>query len=314
MLRKNLSMLLALMIAVGSIVLATPVSAQQSACQLAKTTIMTGITRTSIMSDGVERPFILFVPTGYTQTSDPVPLVFSLHGLGSNATEEMNYTRWNPVAEANTFIMVYPDGTNSPRQWNAYDGRTRLRKTSDADDVQFFRDLISYMQTNYCIDPARLYVNGISNGGAMTVRLACALNDQLAAVATVAAAVVRTQVCTPPAPIPLMEFHGTKDTFVPYDQPRGLFPPVKEWTHDWAVANGCDATPLTLPTQGEVSGEEYQHCTNNANVILYTIEGGGHTWPGTKAHLLVEQTLGYTTQDIDATATMWQFFVAHPRQ
>jgi polyhydroxybutyrate depolymerase len=85
------------------------------------------------------------------------------------------------------------------------------------------------------------------------------------------------------------------------------YPPIEAWIAGWAARNGCDLTPQGIPATGDASGIRYTGCQDDAEVVLYTIDGGGHTWPGGNAIPLV----GKTSQDINASATMWEFFQAH---
>jgi polyhydroxybutyrate depolymerase len=141
----------------------------------------------------------------------------------------------------------------------------------------------------------------------------------------VAAAVVDPQDCAPGPPVPVLAFHGTTDPIVPYEggDMRGRplregadltrapthFLGAEEWTAKWAEGNGCAPEPESIPPQGDVRGERYTRCTQDAEVILYTIEDGGHTWPGGVPIPIV----GKTTRAIDATEEMWHFFRMHRR-
>jgi polyhydroxybutyrate depolymerase len=285
-----------------------PIEAQTGECSPAKPAIETGSTRHTLTSGDIEREYIVYVPSGY-DPAQPTPLVLSLHGYTSNAVQQQLYTGWNDVAERETFIVVYPQATGSPTRWFAYHAPYTYAGQPTTDDVQFVRDLLARLSEDYCADPARIYINGLSNGGAMTHRLACELADQIAAVGMVAGAFVQNESCEPARPIPVMAFHGTNDSTVPYGG-GGYFEAVEEWTAEWAERNACDPASEALPEQGEVSGIAYVNCDEDAAVILYTIHGGGHTWPG--ASPLFDAFVNPTTQDIDANEIMWEFFVQHP--
>lgn len=82
---------------------------------------------------------------------------------------------------------------------------------------------------------------------------------------------------------------------------------AEDWVAAWAEGNGCDPTPEVIPSQGDTSGVRYVGCDEDAAVILYTIDGGGHTWPSGWSI----PGVGKTSQDIDATAELWQFFQAY---
>jgi polyhydroxybutyrate depolymerase len=153
----------------------------------------------------------------------------------------------------------------------------------------------------------------------MSVRLACDAADQVAAIGTVAAAVDDLSDCSPSRPVPVMAFHGTKDPVVSYAGGpfrRSAFRWVAElsgaptsflgaehWVALWAEGNGCKSAPEFIPQQGDVWGKRYVGCDQDAEVILYTIEGGGHTWPGG-----MPIPVGKTSRSIDATEEMWGFF------
>ena len=119
----------------------------------------------SIVSSGVEREYLLHVPTSYDR-SRPTPLVISMHGgaLWPAAQEEIS--QWNRVADEHGFIVVYPSGVSGhgPRAWRAGGGPGLMR------DVRFISELIDTLKASYNIDLTRIYANGLSNGGARTSR------------------------------------------------------------------------------------------------------------------------------------------------
>jgi polyhydroxybutyrate depolymerase len=219
----------------------------------------------------------------------------------------MQISRWNDLAQEHGFLVVYPEGTGFPRRWRAGGWRG-----DPAPDVRFIADLIDELSRQYNIDPARIYANGLSNGGGMSHLLGCTLADRIAAVGGVAGAYAYPlEDCKPPRPVPMIVFHGTADPIVPYqggatrgNQPR--LPVIPKWVAARAALNGCRPEPEALPAEGAVSGLRYTDCDQGAEVEFYTIEGGGHTWPGGKP--LPEWITGLTTQDIDATRVMWEFF------
>jgi polyhydroxybutyrate depolymerase len=218
--------------------------------------------------------------------------------------------RWHILAETANFVVVYPQGTSFPTRWNA--GRFGIAGDDSADDVQFFRDLITDLSRTLCIDPERIFVNGLSNGGGMANRLGCELADRIAAIGGVSGAYSDIPGgCKPSRPVPVIAFHGTADRIVPIDGSPGIgLPPIKDWAAGWAARNGCNAPPATIPAKGEVGGLRYTGCKDSAEVIYYIIETGGHTWPGGPPFPF--GIGGKVTKDIDATTTMWEFFKAHP--
>jgi len=89
-----------------------------------------------------------------------------------------------------------------------------------------------------------------------------------------------------------------------------VFPSASMWTAKWAKRNRCDAKPVESAAASDVMRREYIHCADDADVVFYTIRGGGHTWPG--GEQLPEWFAGPTSRSIDATSVMWDFFRAHP--
>ncbi|HET9634465.1 MAG TPA: PHB depolymerase family esterase [Gemmatimonadaceae bacterium] len=289
----------------------------------------------SFISSGEKREYVLYVPKSYDR-SKPTPLVISMHGAGLWGAAQRDVSRWNALADSKGFIVVYPSGVggNGVRIWRAEPG-DGLRK-----DVRFISDLIDTLSATYNIDSTRTYANGLSNGGGMSFALSCALSNRIAAVGLVAAAeTLPWSWCMREAggerregrgerreaggerreaerPVPVISFHGTADPVVPYNggaswiSPRP-FPSVPRWSANWAQRNRCVGKPVESRVSGDVTRVEYTGCAGNASVVLYTIQGGGHTWPGGKA--LPEWFVGRTAQSIDATSLMWAFFTAHPR-
>jgi polyhydroxybutyrate depolymerase len=171
------------------------------------------------------------------------------------------------------------------------------------------RDLIRHLRSQLSVDPAHVYVTGISNGAQMTNRLGCELSDLVAAIAPVSGGYPRAEACQPVRPVPVVAFHGTADHLLPYAGQGQLLLPVREWAAGWAARSGCGPTPTVTFQRGQVTGETWGNCHEGADVVLYTVEGGGHSWPGSD---MLPQ-LGITTKDINATDVIWEFFAAHPR-
>lgn len=286
-------------------------TAPATTCNPAKSAVKAGSEWQKMTSDGVERTYLRHIPPGY-DPAQTAPLILSLHGFTSNGDQQARLSDWNTIADVEHFVVVYPQATGRPSRW--YAGRADFigQNADKIDDVQFIRDLIGTLEQDLCIDSTRIYVTGMSNGGGMTNRLACELADKIAAVGMVAGAYTTLpDGCNPTRPIPVIAFHGTADPLVNYKgDKRSGFPPIQTWAADWADRNGCDSKPDIIPATGDASGLHYQHCKANADVILYTIDGGGHTWPGSPLGKL--RLLGKTSTDINASAVMWDFFKAHP--
>lgn len=265
----------------------------------------------TIVSSEVEREYLLYVPNSYDR-SRPTPLVISMHGGAMWPAAQREIDRWDRVADAHGFIVVYPSGVSrrGPRAWRAG------REPGLTQEVQFISELIDTLRASYNIDPTRVYANGLSNGGGMSFALSCRLSDRIAAIGVVATAIfLPWSGCTDQRAVPMIVFQGTADKAVPYNGGKSwvapnVFPNIPAWTARFAVRNRCQRTPVEWAVAPDVVRIEYPHCAENAAVVLYRIEGGGHSWPGGKP--IPEWFVGITTRSISASDLMWEFFTAHP--
>ena len=269
----------------------------------------------SILSSGVERTYLLHVPARY-DAAKPTPLVLSFHGAGLWGVAQRDLSRWDEVADAEGFIVAYPSalGSRGIRVWRVDPARPNSR------DNTFVSALIDSLRAHYNIDTTRIYANGLSNGGGMSFGLSCALSDRIAAVGLVGSAQTEPwHACRDTTAVPMINFHGTDDRFAAY---RGgtswvlpgeqAFPSQLVWTMKWASRNRCLAPPVDSVIAPDVTRRSYGRCAHDADVVLYTIAGGGHTWPGGGPH--PAWFVGKMTRTIDASRIMWQFFRDHPLQ
>lgn len=270
----------------------------------------------TILSAGQQREYLLYVPRSYDRTK-PTPLVISMHAAMLWPGHQRDISHWNQLADQHGFIVVYPSGLApwgggtgvSPKIW-----LLRPEPVLSA-NITFLSELIDTLKAGYSIDPTRIYANGFSNGGAMTFALSCRLSHRIAAVGTVSAAQdqLPSSWCSGARPMPLINFHGTAD-LVPYTggtvwaSPKP-FPSVLTWTAEWARRNRCGLKPVGSALTADVTRLEYTQCPDGATVVLYTILGGGHSWPGGRP--LPQWLVGPTTSSIDATSLMWAFFREH---
>ncbi|MCL4256643.1 MAG: poly(3-hydroxybutyrate) depolymerase, partial [Anaerolineae bacterium] len=260
-------------------------------------------------SGGIPRSYYVYLPASYDATTR-VPLVLAFHGFAQGALGLAGYSGWEAIAEEYGFVLVYPQGTGPLPRWES---SLFPSERQAVDDVAFVRDLIAHLGDMLCIDATRVYANGLSNGGGMSYRLACELSDHITAIGGVAGAYSDLpNGCNPSRPVPIIIFHGTEDSIVPYTGSDNDFfhlPSLDDFVLGWAERNGCDVSaPEITPQEGDVSMVRYTNCENNADVLFYTIHGGGHTWPGATLTRLSDRFGGYVTQDISASATMWAFF------
>ena len=285
-------------------------------CELPdEATAEAGWTVRSIVSGGVERCYYLYSPPDYDPAQE-MPVVISFHGFLSNPESHGLITGWHKLAAEEGFLVAYPQGTEFPQRWESGPDWQ-----AEVDDVQFFRDLVTDLSEVAAVDLSRVYVNGFSNGGGMAQRIGCDAAEEVAAIGSVAGAVEPPQQgCSPSRPVPAIVFHGTDDPVVLYEGGEVEYRPLlwladalgaepifvgANWVADWAEANGCQPTPEPLELRGSVEGVRYTGCQDGADVVFYTVGGGGHTWPGGWP---IPGGLGKTNKDVDATEDMWRFF------
>jgi polyhydroxybutyrate depolymerase len=267
----------------------------------------------TLISGGKKRTYLLHVPKAY-QPGHSVPLVICLHGFAEWPAHLMRLSHWNQVADESGFLVVYPSGSGFPLRWHANGPFGNAAQAGQ--DVRFISDLIDHLRKDYSIDTDRVYANGLSNGGGMSFLLAAELSERIAAFGSVGGAYcLPWKDYRPKRPVPAIVFHGTSDPIVPFHgrlmgRVGVPFPDIPEWVQALAAHNGCQASPVPLPASGAVSGLRYPGGATNAEVILYTIAGGGHTWPGGKK--MPAFITGRTSMDVDATRLMWGFFEQHP--
>jgi polyhydroxybutyrate depolymerase len=255
---------------------------------------------------GRPRVFHLHVPPQAGRR--PLPAVINLHGLGSNAEEQMGLTGMNAVADREGFFVLYPEGLGVAQSFNA-GTCCGVALRDHVDDVAFVRAMLDRVARDYRVDPRRVFATGMSNGGFLAHRLACELSDRIAAVAPVAG-LLGIPNCRPARPVSIFQFHGTADMLVQYGG-GGLaaFPSVDEVMAGWARRDGCSGPRLTTEQHGDVVCESWAGCPQGVDVSLCRVEGGGHTWPGGSS----VPRLGRTTTELSATERMWQFFQSHPK-
>jgi len=262
----------------------------------------------TIMHNGVERYYRLYVPEDYSG-DDPVPLVFNLHGYGSQAFQQELYGDFRPIADTANFILVHPEGLNDlggNQFWNAFG-------VPGIDDVGFISVLIDTLSAEYNIDEQCVYSTGMSNGGFMSFELACMLSNRIAAVASVTGTMAenRLAVCNPEFARPMMQIHGTQDATVPYSG-NAEFASIPDVVDFWVETNDCNLSPIITdipnidPGDGTTTEHFLYHGGINGNTVEhYKVINGGHTWPGAPI------AIGATSYDFDASVEIWRFFRQH---
>lgn len=258
-----------------------------------------------------ERSFTIDIPLSYDSESDPVALVFVLHGAGGDGNGIRGISGFGALGETEGFISVFPSGINGG--WN--DGRPDSGVNA-TDDIGYIRHLIELLTNSLNIDPARIYASGYSMGGMMSFRLACNLPDQIAAVASVASTMPLyfLDECEGTPPVPVAVVQGTDDNVVPWTGIRNGYLSAIRTMEYWTNHNGClYQTDLIVQPDNDphdptrVVLQQYDDC--EAEVLLYGIYGGGHTWPG--GGMVAPIDIGVTSQDINASEEIWAFFQRH---
>ena len=289
--------------------------------------------KSSLMHDNMERTFHIHFPQSYIK-SLRLPLVIAMHGRGGEGESMILVTRrgFNQLADRDGFIVVYPDGIE--KNWN--DGRMdeeaddRAHK-ENIDDVGFISALIDKMIKDYNVNPKRIYVTGISNGAIMSYRLACELSSKITAIAPVDGNIpyLLLHECSPSRAVSVLAINNVDDPLVPFEGGEiwGHFHRVKlgrvlsvnESISFWVRKDKCSATPFIEqepdrdPSDGtRVLRKEFAKGIDKTEVILYKIDGGGHTWPGGLQYLPA-WLIGKTSRDIDANEVIWNFFKRHTR-
>ncbi|MGY4628920.1 alpha/beta hydrolase family esterase [Bradyrhizobium sp. USDA 4486] len=262
-----------------------------------------------------------------------VPLVIVLHGKTQRGADMISRTAWPQVAKREGFAVAFPDGLN--HAWA--DARTKAGPAlrgppPSTDDVAFIAKLVEKLVANGTADPKRVYVTGISNGGAMAMTLVCARADLFAAAASVVMNLTdeAAVTCHPSRPLPMLIMNGTADPLVPYEGGRGSsyfaadgFWSTEETLAFWRKLNGCEIDDGEVTDLPDRAGADHStvtriasRCPRGHDVVLYRVKGGGHRMPGFAADARFPRVatglLGPQNGDIDGAETIWTFFSQFP--
>ncbi len=303
-------------------------------CQAAATTPpATGEITETMTSGGATRTYLRYIPPGVDLTK-PLPLVIDIHGLGSNMTQQEAVTQFEHLAATQHFIVLTPNGLNN--RFNT------VNVTPNA-DVTFMSDMLDQVEGLACVDTARVYSTGYSDGGLMSSVLACQLSTRITAIGVVSG-LLHGPGCKPSRPVPLMVFWGKQDQVLPYYGGLGPalvalltgkpiptdasiptapvpeaknqgFPPVEEVVGAWATTNKCPATPVPIKVASDVEQRIYAPCSDDTMIRFYVVADGGHAWPGSQvldkapaARPGRPAIIGFVTMQVDATQLIWDFF------
>lgn len=309
------------------------------------TPLAAGTERITVAHDDVDREYERVIPQGYDGTT-PHPLIVNLHGFTSTIDQQNLFSDLPTAAAERGYLLITPQAAPatlsigeediSAPYWNlAADGAATIPGAQD--DVGFLTELIDTTAGELCVDDTRIYVTGNSNGAGMAATLACALPGRLAAIAPVSGINLAAH-CEDLEPVSVIAFHGDTDPLVPYDGGAAANveidnPSVESRTGEFAQAAGCGTDPEVTEPFDDIEGRRWPGCQPGTAVELYTVLGGGHTWPGMLnyvdaarlAELAGDQRLldvadvdvvavaGHLTTNLEATTAMLDFFDAHPR-
>ncbi|MEY3360480.1 MAG: hypothetical protein RL531_199 [Actinomycetota bacterium] len=275
--------------------------------------------------DGRNRHYRLYVPASLPADA-PVPLLVALHGgLGTSTQFALN-SGFDALAEANRFVVVYPDGIGNLadgtgfQTWNGgYCCGPAAANT--VDDVGFIRAVIDRVRTQFAVDPNRTFAAGHSNGAIMAYRLACELSDRIVAIGLQAGS-LGVDTCAPSHPVSVFHLHGTADTNHPIAGGTGtgisgvVFRPARAAVDALANANHCTGTPKVAvdPSNSEVTSTTWSPCDGTTAVQYVVVQGATHAWMGhPAASALAASYVGEPYPKLDASRAIWSFLAAHPR-
>jgi polyhydroxybutyrate depolymerase len=281
--------------------------------------LLPGEYRGAMRLDDHDRQFIIYTPPSAT-ADEPRPVVFFFHGAGGSAEQAASTYGWMEKAKAERFFVVFPQGLGArpdarpgfllnPNVWR--DGMPGM--PGEADDVDFFSTLLDKLEVVLPIDRRRVFVTGFSNGAGMAFTLGSRFSDRIAAIAPVSSrSFVPVDHIARALPVyylvgaadPLMRFNG--GTTAAWATTRTL-PPVQDTVVQWALLDGCPATPQTANDKNGVRVMRYAPGRDGAEVLFTVIKGNGHHWPGS-VEPLPQAISGPTLDPFSATDRIWDFF------
>lgn len=273
----------------------------------------------TMVHEGRERTYRILEPD--EQAASPA-LVLGLHGGGGDGDQFCSLGAGvSELIDEAGFLMVCPDAIEG--HWN--DGReidSYHAHRERIDDVAFLSDLIEEMISQYEVDPARVFVVGASNGGMMTYRMACGAPERISAAAALIANLPADLECNPREPTPILIVNGTQDPLMPYAggsvtflrREMGEVISTRDTFQFWAASNRCDEGPSQEAVADRASRDgsvivrrAYSDCDQGARVVLYEVQGGGHTVPGGQQYA-PRWLIGTVNRDLHAGRLVWDFF------
>jgi polyhydroxybutyrate depolymerase len=275
----------------------------------------------TLVHDGVRREYLLYTPRLARRLPGERPLVLVLHGGGGSHRGTVQNTRrkFHQLADEHGFYVVYPNAVD--RTWDFGEGKASEALERRVDDLGFFSQLLDRLLGELPIDPGRVFATGISRGGQASYFLACKMSDRIRAIApvTMPLPAFLEDDCRRGPPVGVAILNGTEDPLVPYEggqitlfrQKRGRVLSTAATVGLWRDRNGCTGESASEEIDEVDDGTRVVKTTwpgcGGADVVLYRIEGGGHTWPS-GGQYLPESLVGRVTREIDGAVEAWSFF------
>jgi len=243
---------------------------------------------------GNQRTYRVHVPPG--ASAGPLPLVVDIHGWSTTSALQQSISGMQAVSDREGFLVVWPQGLNN--QWNA----GVCCGNAGLDDVGFLRAVVDAVAAEGPVDRRRVYVTGLSNGGAMSHKLACEASDVFAAAAPMAFPLpyATLTTCQPARPIPLLMVMGLTDMLIPYD--GGTYASAPASFARWRDLHGCAGTPALVPHgQGRCETFAPAQCASGQEVRLCSIVAAAFPDLFFDGHIL------YLNDDLDLAEEAWRF-------
>ena len=262
----------------------------------------------TLLIDNYERDYIYYHPQNAEANC---PLVYVCHGYSGSAEEIMNYSEFNLLADQYGFAVCYPQGIQDASGSAFFNVGYDFQNNETVDDVAFLEQLTSHFVATNSIDSDKVFCTGMSNGGDLCYLLACEASETFAGVAPVSGMIMQDILtdCSPTNSVSILEIHGTQDNITyfqgdPENQDGwGAYPSIPATINFFTDLYGLELMssgvfPNLYPNDGSnVSYDKYGLENTCAEVWLYTVNQGGHDWPGS-----------YGNMDINASLEAWLFF------
>ncbi|MDG2331489.1 MAG: PHB depolymerase family esterase [Flavobacteriales bacterium] len=262
----------------------------------------------TISSGGFSRDYIYYHASS---ASSSCPLVMVFHGYSGNAQDIMDYSAFNALAEEFGFAVCYPQGTEDSFNTTFWNVGYDFQSGETVNDVAFVNELIDTLSSQNSLSDENIFSTGMSNGGDFSYMLACESSEIFKGIAPVAGMMLQhiIDTCNQVREVSIFEIHGTNDNVTPMaGDPTnidgwGAYPSIPNTMDYWVTRYGLTTTTSsTLPDIDPADGsnvysDKYTETGSCSQVWLYTVNGGGHDWPG-----------AYGNMDISASREAWLFF------